>query len=1051
MKEKLPFDEPGKESEEILGDFLSDAERQGIIEKPTIKLSESQLADVKEKMLDKLRSGKFAEMEKLQGYSGASEDIYQSSEMQQAAMETMLWAIKEGDVELFDRIEDKFNMPISIREETKFLEAAKQTMRECFLTSMLVGDDSYTTAREIQEAFKIPENEIEQPCKLTDEIRSLVIYKIEHDEFRDVANIRSHILNLREIYDDPDIKEAANKKISELFERSLSNGRYNGAGKHVNYISEKDLGKIYLLKNKFKIDIDALAKEEKYIDCAKNSLDSFNGGNYTEIIPIAEIRDVFSSSKQIVDSSDEIIKNSHYVDDFNQVKTILGRNHCPTDNASVFRIIAKAGNDWPVLGQTLQYYKLSEIEEKLDEGGRLADIWQTGAKEELPQKEISHFEDVFAYLGDSVKNIDKKKIAEFGKIQDNQQRLTELGKMNSAEACECVKKFGLNKGAYDYLSRRLTAYKNMISGEAVKKNYEYGEGKFNPIKNRNEKILILCRIKPSEINPESVKSGLLRDIYYAAMQGTPEMAAVKIATNNINKEAAENNKSSKIRSVVKFWGYHSGIYGESIGQYKPLTELYQKCRKQIERKYAGQELDEDQVEHQSVLLATTRLERAYSYCGLLQDSASPYAPSFDEAIAAGQLGRKVMRQMAGMRKKIQDTDFSNIARFIGKSGNNKYGKEKREIEAAIDYLKEENQENNKIRMVEEENNLDVEKLERNHKQTAEQLNLKNSKIRKEIQESDIPSNEKELQLINFEQRTVGKTKEINQEYEKKLEYLQNRTPEQLLADLAARKEIIDKRFEKRKSLAQKALDLHFAFNHLGGNGDEKSKLFADIIDWINDAPYGTIKRAHKMMNMGIERSKIMELAIQDMLAKQNVESGELEKIGKSLLNELDNLNNDRNQKDKIRDSFEQMDYSDPKCKKANDDYWAAEAKFYQKRQEIKNLLKISSILSRRQIKASFEEMAEMAAKNTEGLKDALDVFSLEEIKYLIGNDIHLVYATQQKNEVEAITKSRIPVEILKRIIEHPGGVELVKNTLDRGFSIDEITRFPHLASSLIEK
>ena len=81
--------------------------------------------------------------------------------------------------------------------------------------------------------------------------------------------------------------------------------------------------------------------------------------------------------------------------------------------------------------------------------------------------------------------------------------------------------------------------------------------------------------------------------------------------------------------------------------------------------------------------------------------------------------------------------------------------------------------------------------------------------------------------------------ELETDYHTQVERLQNRTPEQLLVDLEQRQTSVNERYEKRKSLAQKALDLHFKINHTGG--DYNSKPLTGIVDWINYAPFGTVK------------------------------------------------------------------------------------------------------------------------------------------------------------------------------------------------------------------
>jgi len=65
---------------------------------------------------------------------------------------------------------------------------------------------------------------------------------------------------------------------------------------------------------------------------------------------------------------------------------------------------------------------------------------------------------------------------------------------------------------------------------------------------------------------------------------------------------------------------------------------------------------------------------------------------------------------------------------------------------------------------------------------------------------------------------------LQAEYQAEINRLKERTPEQLLADLEQRQAVVNERFEKRKSLAQKALDLHFKINHMDCGSTTKDPL-----------------------------------------------------------------------------------------------------------------------------------------------------------------------------------------------------------------------------------
>ena len=93
-----------------------------------------------------------------------------------------------------------------------------------------------------------------------------------------------------------------------------------------------------------------------------------------------------------------------------------------------------------------------------------------------------------------------------------------------------------------------------------------------------------------------------------------------------------------------------------------------------------------------------------------------------------------------------------------------------------------------------------------------------------------------------------------------------RSPDELLVDLEQRQVIVNKRHEKRKSLAQKALDLHFRFNHGKKirRREYEERPYAGVIDWINNAPFGTIKRVHRALQKGVSEQTAMMLALAEI-------------------------------------------------------------------------------------------------------------------------------------------------------------------------------------------
>lgn len=627
-------------------------------------------------------------------------------------------------------------------------------------------------------------------------------------------------------------------------------------------------------------------------------------------------------------------------------------------------------------------------------------------EDKLPREhlDIKDFAKIFTYLEGGARIHDQSKIERFGTLTDGLERLKALQSMSVAEATEAVRDFGLTPGAYNYLARRLEFYQKYIAGEATRKfnTQEWDEKKQQYIDVVKEEV-----IDASQASPETIKLGVIRDIYFAAMQGTPEMGAVKVATNRINREIERQKQSkgntsrsgqSPIKSVVEFHGYYSGIFEGSLGQYPEVSQLYKECKQKIEKQFSDKGLDEKELEHKAVLLTARRLEGAFNYNGTLNTGSSPYNAGFKEAITVGQLGHNVMRQMKGMRSKIQETNFQNVERFIGKSGDNRYRFEKKRIGSDVKALEDFVQDNQewdasfwKVRnedgseeqikgrpaaelMTRQKNSEATQRAERWFDKEREKINrwFEKSKI-KIAGYSDVTEETRQQIYETVQARYDEKLSNLQREYEQEVARLENRTPEELLGVLKERQEVVDKRFEKRKSLAQKALDLHFHFNHEGR--EYGSKPFNQI-DWVNNAKFGVIKRAHRALSQGVDDQTIMMRA----LAEVNGESVDDQNPEKFVLNIV-------------------------KSGGGN--------------QVANNLERFSEIISE---------------------KDHRDIV-MEMIK--AGNCWYLNYG----GVLEKFTGLEEP---LRQVIK-AGKYEALPHVLEAGFTIEEITRFPFLISPLVTK
>ena len=248
-----------------------------------------------------------------------------------------------------------------------------------------------------------------------------------------------------------------------------------------------------------------------------------------------------------------------------------------------------------------------------------------------------------------------------------------------------------------------------------------------------------------------------------------------------------------------------------------------------------------------MLLTARRLEGAYNYNGTLNTGSSPYNAGFKESITVGQLGHGVMRQMRGMRSKIQETNFSNVERFIGKSGDNRYGFEKKKLDKDVKSLEDFTQDNpsydasfllaksedgtdRQIKgreaaeiMTRQKNSEAVQRAKLWFGRESDKINHWFEKSKTKIAGYDISEEERNSIYSSVQERYNKKIDDLQQEYQGEIARLENRTPDELLGAFKERQVIVNKRFEKRKSLAQKALDLHFRFNHIGNQKSQEER------------------------------------------------------------------------------------------------------------------------------------------------------------------------------------------------------------------------------------
>jgi hypothetical protein len=644
-----------------------------------------------------------------------------------------------------------------------------------------------------------------------------------------------------------------------------------------------------------------------------------------------------------------------------------------------------------------------------------------GVEDEMEGTETARFKELFTYIDGKNVSVDKKKIEDFKNTEDDIERLELLCRMNTVEAMQALNESAHTKGAKKYLANRLDFYQKMIQGKLV---HRYTVEEWSSQKNKYVEVAYEDPIDFSDVTSRTVYLGLLRDMMYASMHGTPELAGVKIATKWANEDREKGNK--KIRNVVELFGYHSGIDEVSIGQWEDLGGLYKKCLEKVRRDTERDKLTEEQIEHKAVLLMARELKDAYDWSGIIKNTRfSPYNPRLEEAVTVGRLGdEKIKSQLRGMRFKIRETDLHNIKRFIGKSGPNKYEGERRYLYAVVKTLKEGNKEEREA-LLKQENKSMQERQTNWFTHEKERLEHKFEKGQTQIKQRELLDEERDLQLANLRARFERDIANLETKHQQKLEYFESRNANQLLSDLKERQEVVEERYEKRKSLAQKALDLHFQINHHGGDHD--SKPFAGVVDWINYAPLGTIKRSHKMVRLGMSDEQVVEYAIADIVAGVRGATREDLKAIHKFVQKIQNLKPLQKLKAVVDDIVVEAREATKKDIKAMQKLvqeiqnlkvrqelkaiadivaWMRGAtkedlnviqKLVQEthkqnldmRQKLKAMVKVGNIISLFDYEVPLQEVEELAQKNFCGMKGALHEYSLDEVKVFMNKNLNL--------------------------------------------------------------
>jgi hypothetical protein len=162
------------------------------------------------------------------------------------------------------------------------------------------------------------------------------------------------------------------------------------------------------------------------------------------------------------------------------------------------------------------------------------------------------------------------------------------------------------------------------------------------------------------------------------------------------------------------------------------------------------------------------------------------------------------------------------------------------------------------------------------------------------------------------------------------------------------------RIEKRKSIAEKAIDLHFTLSAGREEWDEDTDSYiwqggseyGQLIDWINDAPFGTIKRAHQRLRSGMSPDDVCKSAISEVLTRVTGAESDAE----------------------IQSMF---------------------ANFADNKYEIHRIMQLAGELDSYEITLSFDELRSMSAKDTRWIRESLEVFEFADVQQFIDNSLNL--------------------------------------------------------------
>jgi predicted GNAT family acetyltransferase len=399
-------------------------------------------------------------------------------------------------------------------------------------------------------------------------------------------------------------------------------------------------------------------------------------------------------------------------------------------------------------------------------------------------------------------------------------------------------------------------------------------------------------------NRESVSRGLLRDLVWASMKGTPQRAAYVLGTRMAYERYKKQDFSSYfggndffhsykqfhngLSGLIPVKGSRSGIGGTETDRvigYEILYDVYKKAESVILRGRDISGLDEKElarIEHKIVCRAAEWIADMALYNPVNRSEKSSYSGSLEEAFAWAQLGEQVKSQLKGMRHKLQGMSLYNIGRFIGKSGDNPYkpkwlklkfelkrnqirfdeiGRQLDEFEeflqiksrdAEHEYIHDRKRElaaiEDRVQWVEDLDEDIKQKLKEERESLIAEVNARFDRLQEKYLNDSIADRWREYSsnsvAVSGLDDFLTKINELKAEKSQLEENIQAQT--ELIAD-------VEKKMKPRESLAAQAIYLHFKQAQVFGFSVD----FPGKIDWINRASFGTIKRTYRALMRGV--------------------------------------------------------------------------------------------------------------------------------------------------------------------------------------------------------